>query len=207
MPRGTKPIRYALPGHRFGRLVVLSEGPKRGHHRMVHCACDCGGSKTAYVCNLRSGYTQSCGCFQREQLREALVQHDLSASCEYRIWRTMLARCYNARCKAYAGYGRRGIKVCERWQEFPNFYTDMGPRPTGQHTIERVNNDGDYEPTNCKWATQVEQANNRRSSRFVTQNGERKTIAEWTRVLGVGRTALQTHIARGTWPDQKGGEA
>ena len=206
--RGTKPITAALPGMRYGRLTVVAEAARQGRRRTVHCKCDCGGSKTALADNLQSGYTQSCGCFQREQLREALVQHDMTGNLEYSSWAAMIGRCENLKIRQYPRYGGRGIQVCQRWRSsFAAFYADMGPRPTPKHTLGRIDNDGHYEPANCRWETQQQQANNRRTSCFITHGGERRTVAEWMRALGIGRTALRTHIAKGTWPTAKGGEA
>lgn len=116
------------------------------------------------------------------------------------IWRHMMARCRNPKWRNYKLYGGRGIDVCERWMDFWNFVADMGPRPTGQ-TIERKDNNGNYEPGNCRWATPAEQGNNRRTNVLITVNGETKTMSQWSRETGIGLTTIRARLARGWAPD------
>lgn len=122
---------------------------------------------------------------------------------EYKSWARMKNRCYNKGNKSYKNYGGRGIKVCERWvNSASNFISDMGPKPSRFHSVERVNNNGDYEPTNCKWATRYEQSRNRTDSFKITFNGETKTITDWANQIGMKRTSLRNRIASG-WPLEK----
>lgn len=118
---------------------------------------------------------------------------------EFRSWCGMIQRCTDTNHVKYHRYGGRGIKVCDRWlQSFELFFEDMGPRPTGM-TLDRINNDGHYEPGNCRWATNEEQANKRSTNRVIEHNGEKKTVSEWAQYIGISYSALQSRIERG-WP-------
>lgn len=119
---------------------------------------------------------------------------------EYRTWANMIYRCHNKNSEQFKNYGARGIYVCDRWRSFENFLIDMGKRPVGKFSIERKNNSLGYSPENCKWGTQTEQANNRRSGRILTVDGESKTVSEWSRVVGIHFDIIHKRIARG-WTD------
>lgn len=168
MPR---PIINIL-GQRFGRLIVIDLAERRGPHgrSLWLCRCNCGEQIAAYPENLRSGNTKSCGCWHREIDRAFHLRHGEAdrrngkVTTEYRSWCAMLARCNNPNNHAYDRYGGRGIRVCKRWLKFENFLADMGRRPLGL-TLDRINNDGGYKPSNCRWATPKQQANNRRKAR------------------------------------------
>lgn len=152
-----------MAGATFGRLLVLERaGSGKGGKAQWRCRCDCGTEKVVSGDQLRSGKTASCGCRRNDSGPLASgFKHGGAGTTEYEIWSSMKKRCQNPNCRVYPRYGGRGITVCERWSNsFEAFYEDMGPRPSKRHSIDRINNDGNYEPGNCRWATQKEQAAN-----------------------------------------------
>lgn len=150
-----------------------------------------------------SGASRSCGCLVADTNRELRERHSHAKqgnhSPEYSVWATMKQRCENRRSEKYKNYGGRGIKVCERWQDFSNFIADMGSRPSPQHTIERIDVDGNYEPGNCCWATQLEQGANRTDNRILTFNGETKHLSAWARELGIDPATLIGRLNSNNW--------
>ena len=121
---------------------------------------------------------------------------------EFRTWISMRRRCNDPDYRAYPNYGGRGITVCERWQSFQAFLDDMGPSPSPKHTLDRLNGDESYSPSNCRWATRIEQNNNRRNNLLLTVNGRTQTVAEWSREIGIGQATLKWRI-RQKWPAER----
>ena len=156
---------YELTGRRFGRLEVIGLGPRKGAKRRWVCRCDCGQLALAHTHDLMTGRHTSCGCYQREVVTThgaSTKQHNYRSP-EYRAWIAMKGRCYNPATTRFAYYGGRGVSVCDRWRHsFSDFLADMGPRPSPDHSVDRIDANGHYEPTNCRWATRAEQHANMR---------------------------------------------
>lgn len=150
-----------LEGKVFGRLTVVGEGPRISGRVSWSCLCDCGSSVVVRGHLLKSGETQSCGCMRTERLVAMNKTHGEYDSRTHRSWSHMLSRVRNPKHHQFKDYGGRGITVCDRWLKFENFLEDMGQRPEGK-TLDRMEVDGNYEPSNCRWATPLEQAQNKR---------------------------------------------
>lgn len=188
-----------MTGQKIGRLLVLSYSGTIGNRRSWLCRCDCGNEVVRMGSDLRVGDTRSCGCLKRD----TQTRHGMYATKEYRTWVGMRQRCSNPKSNFFHRYGGRGISVCEEWaSSFECFYRDMGPCPSLRHSIERIDLDGNYEPSNCRWATNEEQANNTSRSRLLTLNGETRTMRRWADHLGMSDVTLNTRLARGWSPER-----
>lgn len=185
-----------LTGKTFGRLTVIGGPSTVGRRRIVWlCACVCGNEKMVRADHLKSGHTESCGCIPSGPSRGSGRRKDPLRG----RWRSMLDRTTNPKNHRYPDYGGRGIAVCERWKSFQGFAEDMGPTFSPELTLERIDNDRGYEPGNCRWATVIEQARNKRTSHFVTFRGHTKTIAEWAELLGLNYDTVRGRLTKQGW--------
>lgn len=173
MPNHNPPWnRVDLTGRVFERLTVLARGEPRGHKTRWAAQCSCGAVKLVNHAELMAGKTKSCGCLNVEARKMRPATHGYSESPTYVCWSNMHARCSNPKRKEYKNYGGRGISVCERWASFESFVADMGDKPP-RLSIDRINNDGNYEPSNCRWATAKQQrANQRRAAAAIGEQRE-----------------------------------
>ena len=194
-----------ITGQRFERLTVIG----RDHSRPITrtwwlCQCDCGKQVTVDGYKLKKGHTKSCGCYCADTLSARRKTHGLADKIsEYNIWIGMRGRCNNPNNQDYHSYGGRGIAVCERWDHsLEAFLEDMGRRPTPEYSIDRIQNDGNYEPGNCQWATPTQQARNTRKNVHLSVNGEDKILCDAARELGLPPETIMARIKRGVSPER-----
>ena len=186
-------------GSQFGLWTVTDAPPEYRYVRGVHwfCRCTCGTERYVKAYSLKIGVTTSCGCINGRCNYGARRPESKTNLPEYEVWHTMKRRCQAPTAANYARYGGRGITVCERWRKFEAFFEDMGPRPTPSHTIERIDSNGPYSSDNCRWATPKDQARNRSNNRFVTFQGETKTVVEWSEITGISNHVIYKRLADG----------
>lgn len=200
-------VRDDLQGRRFGRLTVINRSPRKdGHTSWWICKCDCGNIKEVRGTSLKNGNTKSCGCYRSEcgvkHGKEMMTKHGWYGTRLYSIYRGVIDRCENPSCPQYYNYGGRGIKICEEWRKSPQAFCEWAVAngySTGL-TLDRVNTDGDYEPSNCRWITIEEQQVNKRNNVRITFNGKTQCVAEWAREFGVKKHRLYQRIKAG-WTD------
>ena len=188
--------RLDLTGQRFGRLIVIEIYKKdKQHHYYYKCKCDCGNYKVVADYNLRNNSTKSCGCLSRENK----IKHNKSNTKLYRKYYAMKQRCYNSKYSRYFDYGGRGIKICDEWKNnFMSFYNWAINNGYQENlSIDRIDVNGNYCPENCRWITMEEQQSNTRKSHFIEYNGEKHTIAEWSRIIKVSPNTIRFHLNRG----------
>ena len=189
-----------LTGQRFGRLTVLHEADRTKANKIRwECQCDCGNIVKVQGCHLRSGHTQSCGCRAREIAVEVNTTHGKKKTRLYGIWEGIKKRCYSENSYAYPYYGGRGIVMDSEWKEnFQAFYDwAMSNGYKSNLTIERIDVNGNYEPSNCCWITKGEQTNNTRNTHYITVDGKTQNIAQWAKELGITRYRIDAAYQRG----------
>lgn len=188
-----------ITGVRFGNLVALVALGRSMHGSKVwRFRCDCGNEIERASGNVKAGHISSCGCMKKG----TPAQHGMAGSSLYSRWINMRRRCENPDNENFENYGGRGIKVCARWQKFENFYVDMGDLPFEDAQIDRENNDGDYEPTNCRWSTPSENSNNRSNNVLVEIDGRTQTLMEWSSESGVPYATIWARLNR-NWSAKK----
>ena len=177
----------------FGRLTVIGEGDKLAGHPAVKCRCSCGTEKIIQLRHLEANSIRSCGCLRRE-LR---IKHGLAGTPEYKAWKSLIYRCSLPKDKNWLRYGGRGISVCSKWSEsFQAFLDDVGPRPSIKHSIDRIDNNGNYEPGNCRWATRREQQRNKRNNIRINYNGEDRLLVEVIEELALNPNSVRASYRR-----------
>jgi hypothetical protein len=201
-------------GDTYGRWTVVAPAPrgKWGQARWA-CRCACSEERVVDENNLKSNHSQSCGCLRRETLgarsrgnthrRRHGDSHPQNTAPEYLIWQAMKKRCGTPSDHDYSRYGGRGIQVCERWRgSYEAFLADMGRRPSSDHSLDRIDNDGNYEPGNVRWTTKRMQGRNRSTNRLITVGGESRPLADWAETAGISRGTIRTRLRLGWSPEE-----
>lgn len=189
---------------KFGRLqpIALASKHKNGKPRWL-CKCDCGNEVIVTSTDLGRS-SNSCGCLRKEKTSQRRTTHGLSNTRTYNCWWAIRLRCDYPSSRHYYRYGMRGIKVCDEWKNsFQSFLDDMGECPSNKHSIDRIDNSGNYTKQNCRWATTREQAQNTRTNNKITWNGEAKCLIQWERDLGFPHNCLQQRIVKRKWSIEK----
>lgn len=193
-------MKLDLTGQRFGKLTVIERGENKGKYTTWICKCDCGNIKRIRTDALRSGVTVSCGKHQLDHLKNRQYKYpqDVRNRRIRNVWHGMMRRCNDEKDRSFKNYGGRGIKVCEEWNDYVSFARwAMRNGYSRNLTLDRIDNDGNYEPSNCKWSTQHEQRCNKQNSRRETINGITKTVSEWAKEYGVHPNTVYRRLDRG----------
>jgi len=195
---------FDLSGQTFGSLTVIDRDEELKSRSRWNCRCVCGGLVTCTTGNLRTKKSTKCRCAVRDAARARQTIHDLNRTAEHRTWSGMKNRCQNPANRSYPMYGGRGVTIDPRWESFDAFLSDMGLRPSPAHSLDRYpDNDGPYSPENCRWATRIEQANNKRSNHELTFNGKSMNISQWAREVGISEDTLERRINLLGWSTEK----
>lgn len=188
-------------GDMLGRLTVLSCIGTRNGRKIGEFKCSCGKIKILKFTQVLSGKTRSCGCLFKEEVASNLpklaTKHGKKHTKVYQAWRSMFNRCNNPNTECFHRYGGRGIKMIKRWFKFEEFYKDMGDPPSKEHSLDRINVNGNYNKTNCRWATKTEQSNNRRDNLYITWKDKTMTATQWSREFGMHDSTIRSRLRRG----------
>ena len=197
-------VRIDITGNRYGRLTVLGYAYTKEKKAYWTCQCDCGSVVIKQSALIRYGHTRSCGCLHKDQLSEMSRRYNIIAPRRlYQVWHGMLDRCENEKARYFYNYGGRGISICDEWHDYEKFASwALSNGYSDELTIERIDNNGNYSPNNCKWATKKEQENNKRTNHFVTMDGETKTISQWCELYGTKPVTVQSRLRLG-WSEEK----
>lgn len=178
-----------LTGKVYGKLIVVGRVHNKGKYPAWLCKCECGNEHIVLGTSLQQGNVTSCGCYHREIASITNIKHQKSKDKIYKEWSGIKTRCFNEKFYKYKDYGGRGITMCDRWRDsFEAFYEDVSKLPHfGEkgYSINRKNNDGNYEPDNVEWADKITQANNKRNNHLITYNGKTQTLAQWSKETGI----------------------
>lgn len=191
-----------LLGQKFGRLTVIERMPNNAKNQAVwKCQCDCGNVVIVASGHLRSGHTQSCGCYCHQRASEYHTTHGMKGTKLFSVYHTMKGRCYNPTDHKYHRYGARGIKMCDDWKNNPKSFFDWALSNGYKEglSIDRIDNNGNYCPENCRWADAKTQANNKENNVYYEHDGIRKTISEWADFLGITYGAAKSRVERGNF--------
>lgn len=194
-----------LTGQKFGRLTVVKRAENKGREVRWVCECECGNYCIVLRSSLKTGQTRSCGCLKSENSRNMLISHGMAGTRLYKIWTNMKRRCYSPKSQRYKNYGAKGIRVCNEWKNnFDNFAKWAYENGyTENLTIDRIDINKNYEPSNCRWATWKEQGQNTSRTHWITYNGETHSMSEWADILNINYKALARRITQSKWSIEK----
>lgn len=185
-----------LTDQKFGRLTVLRRNTEKRITRWL-CKCDCGSQTVVHACHLKRGATLSCGCFRNEVTSKNRLTHGYAATRPYHAWMHMMQRCYNPKASHFKDYGGRGIRVYPPWHTFENFWKDMNRKFEVGLELDRIDNNGHYSPTNCRWATRIQQTQNTRTNRLMSTPNGTMCVSEAARQFGIIPSTLHGRLRRG----------
>lgn len=185
-----------LTGKRFGKLIVIKKEKPKNKHTMWLCKCDCGKEKIVGASELKRGTTKSCGCYNLQKLHERR-KHNMCNTRLYKIWSCMKYRCYGEKYKQKCYYKDKNIKVCDEWKDFNNFYKWAKDKYFDGSSIDRIDVNGNYEPSNCRFVDKYIQANNKTNNIIIEYNGEKKTLAQWAKDKNINYFCLRSRYLKG----------